>query len=310
MKKIILFLIISILSSCKKESKKPLIKEVNKDEIVTKNASFSSSIGDSLISQSDFVNEIANNSDIKLQRSNLSKIKYDYDKFISWDYNTIEEKQIGNISFKIQKENKKNDADIFAHITLSTYKNDQKIDILTIYKQENYAEALVAITQYFFIDSNLNLWTLEIDEGENGIKVVSWNQYKIENETGKIVLVKKNIENKNIIVNANEPVDDWVGKYFFEKMNRDELETSFNISINSLNSVSVIYVGDGEKPETYNNLKAEKVDDDKIKIVFNKKYGDMGIIYIQKNENDYFITGETISNINPGNDEYLIKKSN
>ena len=306
MKKVILFLIAVLLISCKNEGKQVVGKQIkpnqNNNELVV------ISLGDSLISQSDFVNKINSNINAKEKRATLSKIKYDFSKYTSWSDITTEEKQLGDVTLKFQKESVvKNQADIFVHVALAIYKNNKQTDKLTVYKQENYAEALVAVSQYFYIDANLNLWTLGIEEDEEGIYVKSWNQYKIENETGKINLIKENIKVKKDVV-ANENTNNWSGKYFFKKNNRDELKTSFDITINNLNSISLIYVSDDEEPETYKNLKAEKVDDNKIKIIFNKKYGDMGIIFIEKSENDYIISGDPISNINPGNDEYPLKR--
>ena len=34
----------------------------------------------------------------------------------------------------------------------------------------------------------------------------------------------------------------------------------------------------------------------------------MGVIYIQKSGDQYIISGEPITNINPGNDEFPLKK--
>jgi hypothetical protein len=308
MKKIVLFLIITLMFSCKKENNSNLVKE----GINTNNANnkiIVSSIGNSLISQFDFVNKINTSIDKKEQRINLSGIKYDYDKFTSWNNDSIEEKKIGKITLKFQKINiKKNDADIFVHVSISTLVNNVKSDTLTVYKQENYAEALVAINEYYFVNSDLNLWTLETNEDEDGVKIISWNQYKINSETGKIVLFKNHINNK--IKNSKDikVSESWSGKYFFEKTNRDELKTSFDISISDLNSITVNYISNGEKVEIYKNLKGVKVEDDKIKIVFNKKYENMGFIYIQKYENEYIISGDPIANINPGNDEFPLKK--
>lgn len=305
MKKIILFLIITILISCKKEIDKSTLNEIQNTH--TNEIGFAL-YGDSLISQLDFINQIQNNNDVKSQRAVLSKIKFDYDRFTTWDSNTIEEKKIGFITLKFDKEKKQNpDAAIYIHINLSIYKNNKKVDELIVYKQENYSEALVAINQYFYIDSNLNLWTLGINEDEDGIKVKFWNQYKIDEESGKINLVKENVFDDSPIANI-EKNNPWKGKYFFEKSNRDDLKTSFQITINNLKDIIVIYVGDGEKPEIYKGVVGETVTDDKIKIVFNKKYDDMGIIYIQNSGNEYIISGEPISNINPGNDEFPLKK--
>ena len=306
MKKIILFLIFVIVISCKKDN--TITEQEVKNSETNKTESSYTSIGDSLISQSNFVKEITNNNDIKVQRINLSKIKYNYEKFSSWNYNDKEEKNIGNINLKFQKANiQKSDADIFVYVNLSIYKDNKKTDSLTVFKEENYAEALVAINQYYYIDKNLNLWTLEISEEEDGIKVIHWNQYKIDIQTGKIKLISKVIDNNPSIVD-NETAVSWEGKYLFERSNRDDLKTSFEILITDLNSISIKYISNGENPEMYKNLKGENVEDDKIKIIFNEKYENMGIIYIQKYENEYIISGDPISNINPGNDEFPLNK--
>ncbi|MEO8234266.1 MAG: hypothetical protein ABI549_02525 [Flavobacterium sp.] len=300
-----IFTLFILIISCKNDSASIVNSQID-GNIESKEVA-SVSLGDSLISQSDFVNKINSNIDFKEKRATISKIKYDFNKYTSWTDNTTEEKQLEDIGLKFKKESQiKNDADIYINIGLIVSKNNKQTDKLTVYKQENYAEALVAVSQYFYVDGNLNLWTLGIEEDEEGIYVKSWNQYKIEKETGKIKLVKENIKVKKEV--ATETSNNWTGKYFFEKTNRDELKTSFNITINDLNLISLIYISDDEKPETYKNLKAEKLDDDKIKITFNKKYRDMGIIYIQKSENDYIISGDAISNINPGNDEYPLKR--
>ena len=307
MNKTIIILFISFfIFSCKNENNSTIYKVQENKKI--NNEIVNISIGDSLISKLNFVNSIKNNNDKKLQRSSLSNIKYNFDKFTSWNDNTIEEKEIGDINLKLQRVvGFKNNADIFIHIELKISKKNEQTDKLILYKQENYAEALVAVTQYFYIDNDLNLWTLEIEEEEDGIIVKSWNQYKLEKETGKIILVKENIIN-NKVNDKNTKIGNWNGKYFFEKTNRDELKTSFNIEIKNMNSISITYVSNDEKPETYKNLIAEKIDDDKIKIVFNKKYGEMGFVYIQQSENEFIISGAPISNINPGNDEFPLNK--
>lgn len=303
MKKIIIFLVITLFVSCKKE------ENISSQNNIKNNEKVFVSYGDTLISQSVYITQLQNSIDIKQQRINLSKLKFDYDKFLSWDYNTIEEKKFGNITLKFQKENKtKQGADIFTNIKLTIVKDNKSIDDLIVYKQENYSEALVAINQYFYIDSILNLWTLEINEDEDGIKVKSWNSYLIDKKSGKINLIKKNETDSNNVINTNESSDIWIGKYFLEKSNKDELKTSFEITINNLEDIKVTYINDGNEAEIYENLKAEIVDEDKIKIIFNKKYNKMGIIYIQNHEKDFFISGVPISNINPGNDEYFLNK--
>jgi hypothetical protein len=100
----------------------------------------------------------------------------------------------------------------------------------------------------------------------------------------------------------------WIGKYYTEAINKDDLKTSFDIQINSLQDVSLIYVSDGETAERYQNLKAIPINAQKIKIIFNKKYKNMGIIYLEKLGNEYRLLGEPVYFINPGNESLKLKK--
>lgn len=111
--------------------------------------------------------------------------------------------------------------------------------------------------------------------------------------------------------NSTEQINndkDWTGNYSFSAKNRDDLKTSFNINIIKLDNITVKYISDDGKPEIYKNLKSNFVQKNKIKINFNPKYEEMGIIYIEKVENEYYISGSPIYFINPGNDEMPLRK--
>lgn len=307
MKNFLFIVSVIILISCKKE-----VGSIKSDKI---KANFNKEkefvvYGDSLVSDSVFVYQIKNSSDVKLQRALLSKMKFNYDKFMSWTYDSIKQNKVGFLTLKFEKEDNKNsNAEINTWIKLSIYKNNIKTNKINVYRQENYSEALVTITNYFYIDSKFNLWILGLNEDEEGIKVKFWNHYKIDEESGKINLIKNSFSSNLSIENGDREVNNsWRGKYFFERTNRDDLKTSFEISINNLKNISLVYVSDGEKPEVYKDIVGEMISDDKMKITFNKKYGDMGIIYIQKNGNNYIISGDPISSINPGNDDFPLKK--
>ncbi|MFD2907369.1 hypothetical protein ACFSX9_01335 [Flavobacterium ardleyense] len=303
MRNIILCTILAILFSCKKDNHLQ-VENDNKVEKIVNNNELNIPLGDSLISKSNFVNQINNNNSIKSQREYLSKINYDYDKFCLLTKDRILSSK-KNFTFRLNNNinNNNTNADIFKSISLCIYSNNSLVDSLVIYKQENYGEALVAKTQYFYLNASLNLWTLSITEEEEGIKVTSWNYYKID-EKGKINLLKEDfIQKKILVTNSN-----WIGKYFFEKTNRDELKTSFEIFIKDLNLITLKYISDSDQTENYMNLVGDKVADNKIRIVFNKKYGNMGVIYIENYEGNYLISGTPISIINPGNDEFPIIK--
>lgn len=100
----------------------------------------------------------------------------------------------------------------------------------------------------------------------------------------------------------------WKGKYYFEAHNKDNYITSFEILIQDFNNIEVKYISDGNPPEIYKNLKGEHLSASKIRIIFNKKYAEMGEIILEKDSDGYYISGQPIYFINPGNDRLLIKK--
>lgn len=102
--------------------------------------------------------------------------------------------------------------------------------------------------------------------------------------------------------------NDWIGHYSFSSENKDGLITSFDINIIKLDDITVIYVSDGEKPKTFKKLKSRLIQKNKIEINFNPQYKEMGIIYIEKKDEEYFISGSPIYFINPGNNEMPLKK--
>lgn len=116
---------------------------------------------------------------------------------------------------------------------------------------------------------------------------------------------------KNSIRSSNhvKSTDSWKGTYHFEASNRDQIKTRFDITIKSLDDISIQINDDGDQ-ESYSHIKAEILNDDKIKLVFDPSLEDeMGIIYIEKSDDTYLISGYPIYFINPGNDEMpLIKE--
>lgn len=121
---------------------------------------------------------------------------------------------------------------------------------------------------------------------------------------------KKGGEWKKIFISDNVSVDNsFIGSYHFEAVNRDNAKTSFDINIKSINNIAININDDGSK-ENYLNVRGEKVGDNKIKIVYNKAYEDeMGVIFLEKRGEYFYISGNPIYFINPGNKEYEIKKN-
>ena len=200
-------------------------------------------------------------------------------------------------------------------VNIRDEKEDYFLDhlILNVKDQELISKQLIAIEADGEVpeDANYTAKSFVINKDLTiGIFEMRFSKiYKKLNEGYKITPEGKIISSKTRSENRRE-ANSWSGKYTFKRTNKDELVTSFSIDIKSLDDIAIVYIGDGEKPELYKNLKAENIAEDKIKIVFNKKYNELGIIYIQKNDKQYIISGESIANINPGNDEYPLKKIN
>jgi len=103
-------------------------------------------------------------------------------------------------------------------------------------------------------------------------------------------------------------IDQWKGIYFVEAFNRDDAKTRYDIVINSLDDIMIHINEDGSK-ESYSHVKGEIVETDKIKVVYNNSSDqDMGVVYLEKRDKEYFISGNSIYFINPGTVEIIITK--
>ncbi|MFL0066881.1 hypothetical protein V2595_14750, partial [Tenacibaculum maritimum] len=83
--------------------------------------------------------------------------------------------------------NKKSDSDDYKFVNLYSTKNNQKQDSLIVFSYENYIEALVNKSTYFYIKNN-DIYIYEFNEDEEGIHSNNWKEYRIEN--GKFKLLK------------------------------------------------------------------------------------------------------------------------
>lgn len=122
------------------------------------------------------------------------------------------------------------------------------------------------------------------------------------NENTNDILVASNVKNISQVNNH------WKGIYHFEASNRDNSKTSFDIIIKSLNDLSININEDGIK-SNYSHIRAKNISSEKIEIIYDSSLeGEMGTIYIEKSNNGYFISGNPIYFINPGNNEMPLKK--
>jgi len=127
---------------------------------------------------------------------------------------------------------------------------------------------------------------------------------KIENSKKKILNTQQTQKVSDTIKNNT---DFWKGEYHFEASNRDEAKTIFNITINSLEDISIDITEEGTTNK-YSNLRSEEVNTQKIKIKYDDSSDEMGVIYIEKSDDNYFISGNPIYFINPGNNEMPLQK--
>lgn len=198
-------------------------------------------------------------------------------------------------------------------ITLYSYNKNKKIDSLNIFETIN-SEATVE--KRFLIDQSKKIHIYEnsvgYDTTDNGkdtlIVDIRENIYNIL-ESGKFVLQnQKVIAPKNTNNNISKINNDfWNGIYYFEAFNKDNSKTIFDITINSLEDISLNITEEGIKNK-YSNIKAEKIDNEKIKINYDSSSDDMGTIYIEKSDDKFYISGNPIYFINPGNNEMPLKK--
>lgn len=109
-------------------------------------------------------------------------------------------------------------------------------------------------------------------------------------------------------IQSIDTLNAWKGVYHFEASNKDQIKTSYDITIQSLDDIS-IQINEGGDKESYSHIKAETLNDDKIKLAFDPSLEDeMGIIYIERADNTYLISGYPIYFINPGNNEMPLIK--
>lgn len=317
MKNLIILLAFLSLLSCKKE------KDSISNQTILKNINLNPNwIGDKNISDFNFINSINsscklnssffNRSEKQIKEDNLkcvlSKIKFDYSKLDSLK-NKVSIGKLNNeteLLIKNTYPKSKENADLYYQTTLYTEKNNKYSDSLIIYQSINYSEALTVKIRHYYIDKN-KIYLLDVIEDESGASVEKWIEYQIENN-GKIVLTTQKVFP---MITKTDPIqidkNYWKGNYHFEATNRDNAKTVYDININSLNDI-LININEGGIKNKYSKVKAEEVSDEKIKINFDPSLEDMGIIYIEKSDSKYLISGNPIYFINPGSDSMSLKK--
>ncbi len=164
-------------------------------------------IGDYLISRKKIVKNINTTcisegglaiSDSYKKKCSYYKIKFPYESL-----NSVENKVIQNfkgINYSIKKSKETSEADDYAIKNLIIKKEGILTDSIRIYSYENYIEALVQKKEYYYLDEN-NLWILKFNIDEDGIKVVNWNKYSV-NDNGKIKAKKEETNKSSFKLNS------------------------------------------------------------------------------------------------------------
>ncbi|MEN2401959.1 hypothetical protein GKZ90_0019375 [Flavobacterium sp. MC2016-06] len=193
-KKIILIIGLGLLLSCNRETKKVNINIKTDSSVSSKKLRISDSllIGCPKIADAEFIKNIYNEFEYfdKYEKI-LQNINTKYMFFQKKE--VIKEEKINNIVLKlIKKSLKKDDIKIELHI----YKNNIKTDSILFYKYEydkNVPDNMQRLECLSYIDYELYLWHLETftNHSEDALGFDTWEKYKIDTNTGKIILVEK-----------------------------------------------------------------------------------------------------------------------
>lgn len=161
-------------------------------------------------------------------------------------------------------------------------------------------KTLLALILFFFFFSCKK----KVENSKQNISEVKQTENKSNSQKTEI---QKNtsLHQDNDITNKNN--DFWKGSYHFEASNRDDAKTIFDITINSLEDISLDVIEEGVKNK-YSSIKADEISNEKIKINYDNSSDNMGTIYIERSGNNYFISGNPIYFINPGNNEMPLQK--
>lgn len=179
-------------------------------------------------------------------------------------------------------------------VSLFSYFQNKKIDSLIVYETIEWEGSL---KKRFVINKDKSIKISEVSEGSD-----------VSENGADTLIVSKNVNIFNLSKTGFFSSNKWNGKYYFESRNKDDLKTSFEISIMDLKNITIKYIGDDEPVEEYKNLVAKNISSNKIKIIFNKKYEENGYVNIEKVDDKYYISGDLIYLINPGSDNLPLKK--
>lgn len=249
---------------------------------------------------------ISNGADLtKAKKNNI----YEYDAL----YVAIENKHLKIINLLINKKAKINqlyDEEGLTPLVLACKLNDIEIVKLLLKNGANVNGIELAETDYkltpllMAIDNNnLGIAKLLLESGANKL---------LTDQNGNPLLSiasKKGEQWQKIFAGDSSDINKiFEGVYNFEASNKDKAKTIFDIIIKSINDISININDDGSK-ENYTHIKGEKINDNKIKIIYNNTLeDDMGVIFLEKKGEYFYISGNPIYFINPGNNEYKLKK--
>lgn len=130
------------------------------------------------------------------KRCVLSKLTFDYEKFFGLGDQKVFIGNSGEVKLFI-KENPSTDPyrkHFETEVSLFIETRGKVTDQILIYKSKNLEYS--ALTGYYFINNNLELFLLKVVNDEEGTDFVFWRKYKIDIETGNIVLMEEEKNNQ------------------------------------------------------------------------------------------------------------------
>lgn len=155
--------------------------------------------GDSLIASSLFIKEVQTTCQNEiLEGCAIDKVSFDYHKNIS-NKTIYNQKNLALktklVTHKKQEQNKPEKI-----LKLEVYIGGEKTDSLDIFESGIYEDILL-VERWFYLNKNLELWTLDLSFESEAIEVLAWKKYKINATSGKFMLINSDKFEKSQNVN-------------------------------------------------------------------------------------------------------------
>jgi hypothetical protein len=189
-------------------------------------------------------------------------------------------------------------------VIFHSYKKEIRAPYI-IYKTDDYKEETVKSVVYDQFEDGI--WSYILTGQKNKKDII---EIIIPEKSSFYVYwdeIKQQYRYKNSLDYSSKLENLFRGKYLFSTLNKDNIKYQYTINIKSLNNIDLI-IEEGKDKYEYKKIEATISNYNKIKIVFDSKLKEMGIIYIEYINNLYYISGMPIYFINIGTESEELNK--